>query len=105
MYYDQRNYSLHNQKDWKTPLSLQLLVTQEEFPTIKDLDAFKSLNPSHLKYSMTPSGEINSNFKRYFEEIVKNDEIEALLQKSQEKLMRLRADKKQIPLDKVMGFY
>ena len=99
------NYSLHNQKDWKTPLSLQLLVTQEEFPTIKDLDAFKSLNPSHLKYSMTPSGEINSNFKRYFEEIVKNDEIEALLQKSQEKLMRLRADKKQIPLDKVMGFY
>lgn len=163
------NYSLHNQKDWKTPLSLQLLVTQEEFPTLKDLDAFideksatgmklrvhtlnpvnqfsydhqyvsyledmflqlpddeiycasnkvmmsykgvgirltnKSLNPSHLKYSMTPSGEINSNFKRYFEEIVKNDEIETLLQKSQEKLMRLRADKKQIPLDKVMGFY
>ena len=31
----------------------------------------KSLNPSHLKYSMTPSGEIQTNFKRHFDEIVK----------------------------------
>ena len=31
----------------------------------------KSLNPSHLKYSITPSGEIQTNFKRHFDEIVK----------------------------------
>jgi len=31
----------------------------------------KSLNPSHLKYSMTLSGEIQTNFKRHFDEIVK----------------------------------
>ena len=51
----------------------------------------KSLNPSHLKYSMTLSGEIQTNFKR--------------LQKSQEKLMRLRADKTSVSLNKVLGFY
>ena len=162
-------YSLHDQKEWKTPLSLQVLVTQAEFPTLEDLKAFivekkatgmkirihtlnpvnqfsydnqyvsyledmfmelpdneifcasnkvmmayegvgirltnKSLNPSHLKYSMTPAGEIQSNFKRYFNEISKNDTMEALLQKSQEKLMRLRNDKTPFPLDKVLGFY
>ena len=162
-------YSLHDQKEWKTPLSLQVLVTQAEFPTLEDLKAFivekkatgmkirihtlnpvnqfsydnqyvsyledmfmelpdneifcasnkvmmayegvgirltnKSLNPSHLKYSMTPAGEIQSNFKRYFNEISKNDTMEALLQKSQEKLMRLRNDKTPVPLDKVLGFY
>lgn len=129
------DYSLHNQSEWKTPLSLQVLVTQDEFPTLKDLRAFiveksatgmklrihtlnpvnqysynhqyvsyledmfmelpdneiycasnkvmlafegvgirltnKSLNPTHLKYSMTPSGEIQTNFKRHFDEIVK----------------------------------
>ena len=43
----------------------------------------KSLNPSHLKYSMTPSGEIQTNFKRHFDEIVKNEAMEALLQKSE----------------------
>ncbi len=162
-------YSLHDQKEWKTPLSLQVLVTQAEFPTLEDLKAFivekkatgmkirihtlnpvnqfsydnqyvsylenmfmelpdneifcasnkvmmayegvgirltnKSLNPSHLKYSMTPAGEIQSNFKRYFNEILKNDTMEALLQKSQGKLMRLRNDKTPVPLDKVLGFY
>lgn len=163
------DYSLHNQSEWKTPLSLQVLVTQDEFPTLEDLRTFivekratgmklrihtlnpvnqysydhqyvsyledmfmelpddevycasnkvmlafegvgirltnKSLNPSHLKYSMTPSGEIQTNFKRHFNEIVKNETMEALLQKSQEKLMRLRADKSPVPLDKVLGFY
>ena len=162
-------YSLHNQEGWKTPLSLQVLVTQDEFPTLEDLRAFiveksatsmklrihtlnpvnqysyehqyvsyledmfmelpddeifcasnkvmlayegvgirltnKSLNPSHLKYSMTPSGEIQTNFKRHFEEIVKNDTMETLLQKSYEKLMRLREDKSLVTLDKVLGFY
>lgn len=38
-------------------------------------------------------------------EIVKNETMEALLQKSQEKLKRLRADKSPVPLDKVLGFY
>lgn len=162
-------YSLHNQREWNTPLSLQVLVTQEEFPTLEDLREFimeksamgmklrihtlnpvnqysydhqyvtyledmflelpddeifcasnkvmlayegvgirltnKSLNPTHLKYSITPSGEIQTNFKRNFDEIVRNDKMEALLQKSQEKLMRLRVDKSVIPLDKVLGFY
>ena len=65
----------------------------------------KSLNPCHLKYSMTPSGEIQTNFKRHFDEIVKNEAMEALLQKSQEKLMRLRADKTSVSLNKVLGFY
>lgn len=163
------DYSLHNQRDWATPLSLQVLVTQDEFPRLEDLKAFilekrktgmklrihtlnpvnqysydhqyvsyledmfmelpddkvfcasnkvmlayeglgirltnKSLNPTHLKYSMSPYGEINSNFKRHFDEIVKNEAMEALLQKSQEKLMRLRADTTAVSLDEVLGFY
>ena len=65
----------------------------------------KSLNPLHLKYSMNPEGEIRSNFKRYFEEIVKNEELEKLLQVSQDKLMRLRADTTPVSLDEVLGFY
>lgn len=163
------NYSLHNQKDWKTPLSLQVLVTQTNFPTLETLKEFiiekkktgmkirvhtlnpvnqysydnqyvsyleemflnlpddriycasnkvmisyegvgirltnKSLNPNHLKYSMSPEGEIRSNFKRYFEEIVKNDEMKRLLQTSEEKLMRLRADTTPVSLEEVLGFY
>lgn len=162
-------YSLHNQTEWKTPLSLQVLVTQDVFPTLESLRDFiiekkatgmkirvhtlnpvnqysydnqyvsyledmfmelpdnqiycasnkvmmsfegvgirltnKSLNPTHLKYSMSPNGEIQSNFKRYFEEIVKNDEMERQLQVSQEKLMRLRADATPVSLDEVLGFY
>lgn len=162
-------YSLHNQSEWRTPLSLQVLVTQSTFPTLESLREFiikkkatgmkirvhtlnpvnqysydnqyvsyleemfmqlpdnqiycasnkvmmsfegvgirltnKSLNPSHLKYSMSPEGEIRSNFKRYFEEIVKNDELEKMLQISQEKLMRLRADTTPVSLDEVLGFY
>ena len=54
---------------------------------------------------MIPSGEIQTNFKRHFEEIVKNDTMETLLQKSHEKLMRLREDKSLVTLDKVLGFY
>ena len=65
----------------------------------------RSLNPLHLKYSMNPEGEIRSNFKRYFEEIVKNEELEKLLQVSQDKLMRLRADTTPVSLDEVLGFY
>ena len=65
----------------------------------------KSLNPTHLKYSMNPNGEIKSNFKRYFEEIVKNDKMERQLEASKEKLMRLRADTTPISLDEVLGFY
>lgn len=163
------DYSLHNQSEWKTPLSLQVLVTQADFPTLDSLKDFilekkltgmkirvhtlnpvnqfsydnqyvpyledmfidlpddkifcasnkvmmvyegvgirltnKSLNPSHLKYSMNPQGEIQTNFKRYFDEIVKSEEIEALLQKSQEKLTRLRNDNTIIPLDEVLGLY
>ena len=53
----------------------------------------KSLNPSHLKYSMTPTGEINSNFERHFDEIVKNEQLEKLLSVSKEKLDRLRMKK------------
>lgn len=162
-------YSLHNQSEWKTPLSLQVLVTQSDFPTLESLREFivekkatgmkirlhtlnpvnqysydhqyvsyleemfmtlpdnqiycasnkamiafegvgirltnKSLNPSHLKYSMSPEGEIRSNFKRHLEEIVKDDKIEVLLQQSQEKLMRLRADTTEYSLDDVLGFY
>ena len=163
------NYSLHNQAEWSTPLSLQVLVTQQDFPTLESLKEFidekkktgmkirmhtlnpvnqysydnqyvpyledmfiqlpddqiycasnkvmlsyegvgirltnKSLNPTHLKYSMTPDGEIKTNFKRYFNEIKKNDELEKLLQVSREKLMRLRADKTPVALDEVLGFY
>lgn len=163
------DYSLHNQNEWKTPLSLQVLVTQDNFPTLEDLRKFiveksatgmkirihtlnpvnqysydhqyvdyleemfmkipnddiycasnkvmiefegvgirltnKSLNPTHLKYSMTPTGEIQTNFKRHFNEIVKNETMENLLKKSQEKLMKLRLDKTYISLEKVLGFY
>lgn len=53
----------------------------------------KSQNPSHLKYSMTPTGEINSNFERHFDEIVKNEQLEKLLSVSKEKLDRLRMKK------------
>lgn len=149
------DYSLtYKQADWKSPLTLQVLVTESEYPTLEDLISFlkeaqktgmsvrvntlnpvnqysynnqyvsyleemflqlpdeqilcasnkaviridgfgirmsnKSLNPSHLKYSMTPYGEIQSNFERHFEEIEKNAKMEKLLQASQEKLIRLR---------------
>ena len=65
----------------------------------------KSLNPSHIKYSMSPYGEIRTNFKRHLEEIVKNEELERLLQASEEKLERLRADKTAVNLDAVLGLY
>lgn len=145
---------LYNQQEWKTPLTLQVIVTESEFPTFESLKAFikeaqktgmkvrintlnpvnqyaydnqyvsyledmfmqlpdeqilcasnkamfrvegvgirmsnKSLNPSHLKYSMDPYGEIKSNFERHFDEITKSKEMEDLLQASQEKLERLR---------------
>lgn len=149
------NYSLeYKQSDWKTPLTLQVLVTETEFPTLESLITFlkeaqktgmfirvntlnpinqysydnqyvsyleelflqlpdeqilcasnkamfriegfgirmtnKSLNPAHLKYSMTPYGKIQSNFERHFEEIVKNPKMEELLQAAEEKLKRLR---------------
>lgn len=163
------NYSLHNQSEWATPLSLQVLITQSDFPSLESLREFilekkktgmkirmhtlnpvnqysydhqyvpyledmfmqlpddkifcasnkvmlayegigirltnKSLNPTHLKYSITPQGEIRTNFKRYFNEIVKNDEMEKLLEISREKLMRLRADTTPVSLDEVLGFY
>ena len=54
---------------------------------------------------MTPTGEIQTNFKRHFNEIVKNETMETLLKKSQEKLMKLRLDKTYISLEKVLGFY
>ncbi len=65
----------------------------------------KSLNPMHLKYSMSPDGEIRKNFKRYFEEIVKNDAMEELLQRSNDKLMRIRTDTTPISLEEVKNFF
>lgn len=161
--------SLYNQKEWKTPLSLQVLVEQSKFPTFESLITFieekqktgmkirvhtlnpvnqysydnqyvtyleewfmqlpdnqifcasnkvmlnyngvgirltnKSLNPAHIKYSMSPDGEIRTNFKRHLDEIVKNEEMERLLQESQEKLDRLRADTTAINLEDVIGLY
>lgn len=152
--YNGKHSLLYNQKEWKTPLGLQIIVTESQFPTLESLklliaeakktgmsvrtntlnpvnqysydnqyvsyleDMFmelpdeqilcasnkvmfkldgvgirmsnKSLNPSHLKYSMDPYGEIRSNFERHFDEISKNDKMEELLQVSQEKLDRLR---------------
>lgn len=152
------DYSLeYKQEEWESPLTLQMLVTESEFPTLESLKSFireaqktgmklrvntlnpvnqysydnqyvsyleemfmelpdeqilcasnkamfrvegvgirmtnKSLNPSHIKYSMNPYGEIKSNFERHFDEITKNDEMERLLQLSQEKLKRLRERK------------
>ena len=152
------DYSLeYKQEEWESPLNLQVLVTESEFPTLESLKSFirearktgmklrvntlnpvnqysydnqyvsyleemfmelpdeqilcasnkvmfrvdgvgirmtnKSLNPSHIKYSMDPYGEIKSNFERHFDEITKNDEMERLLQLSQEKLKRLREKK------------
>ena len=54
---------------------------------------------------MSPYGEIRTNFKRHLEEIVKNEELERLLQASEEKLERLRADKTAVNLDAVLGLY
>ena len=155
LYRIEGEYSLtYKQEEWESPLTLQILVTESEFPTLESLKIFireakktgmklrvntlnpvnqysydnqyvsyleemfmtlpdeqilcasnkatfrvegvgirmtnKSLNPSHIKYSMNPYGEIISNFERHFDEIVKNDEMERLLQVSQEKLKRLR---------------
>lgn len=150
------DYSLtYKQEEWKTPLTLQILVTESEYSTLEELILFleeaqkitgmtvrvntlnpvnqysydnqyvsyleeiflksqdeqifcasnkavirikgfgirmsnKMLNPLHLKYSMTPYGEIQNNFERHFEDIKKNVEMEKLLEASQEKLIRLR---------------
>ena len=153
------DYSLqYKQDEWKSTLTLQVLVTESDFPTLESLKEFikkvrktgmhlrfntlnpvnqysydnqyvsyleemfnnlpdeqilcasnkamfridgvgirmsnKSLNPSHLKYSMTPTGEINSNFERHFDEIVKNEQLEKLLSVSKDKLDRLRMKKR-----------
>lgn len=162
--------SLHNQDEWKTELTLQLLVTEEEFPTLDSLrtfirekheqtgmkirvhtlnpvnqfsydrqrvgyleDLFLSLpddkvycannkvmlnldgvgvritrlsfQPGHVKYSMTPDGEMQNHFKRHPEEITHDPALDASLVPANEKLARLRADETPIPLDEVLGFY
>lgn len=142
------------QSEWKTHLTLQILVTETEFPTLESLQQLiaeakktgmfvrintlnpvnqyaydnqyvsylekvflelpddqilcasnkvmfridgigirmsnKSLNPGHIKYSMDPYGKINCKFERYFDEIVKNPEMEEKLKIAEEKLIRLR---------------
>lgn len=142
------------QAEWETPLTLQILVTESEFPTLASLKRFvthakktgmnvrvntlnpvnqyaydnqcvsyleemflnlpddkiicasnkvmfdaggfrvrmsnKSLNPGHIKYSMSPDGEIHCRFERHYNQITLNPKIEKQLEKAEIKLNRLR---------------
>ena len=151
-YRDESSLS-YNQNDFKSRLLLQVLVTEDKFPTFDYLKDFlkkaketgmhvrintlnpvnqwayehqyvsyiedyflalpdeeilcasnkamfwidgigfrmsnKSLNPGHLKYSMTPKGEMQYQFERFFDEIVKDENMEAKLKPGRDKLNRL----------------
>ena len=50
----------------------------------------KSLNPGHIKYSMSPDGEIHCRFERHYNQITLNPKIEKQLEKAEIKLNRLR---------------
>ena len=151
--YRDKNSLSFKQEDFKSKLTLQVLVTEEIFPTFDNLKEFlneakmtgmyirintlnpvnqwaydhqyvsyledyflnlpddeilcasnkamfwidgigvrmsnKSLNPGHLKYSMTPKGVIQTKFERFLDEIVKNKELEKKLQPARDKLNRI----------------
>lgn len=50
----------------------------------------KSLNPNHMKFSMTPDGVIHDHFERHFEIIEHNSELDEKLALADKRLEQLR---------------
>ncbi len=50
----------------------------------------KSLNPNHIKYSMTPDGVIHDHFERHFEVIKHDSDLDKKLSLADRKLEQLR---------------